>query len=307
MRVALTCSVVLVACGFELRGPKFPDPPLVEPGKYGLQRHTAAQKISTLKMRSALAANTAQAAAAQASTQKIKVEEVYMKTMAVMPELQTIKKDAKSQAAAATESMKEGVSTLKIMEKTMKNMVEDSKLLAVQKVKSMLQKKYHTLSDWRHNVLTNPYAKGQVAAAKAAVPYFKTMGSIAASGAAFGIEASSMRSQAAADAANAKSLQAGVQAKRDAGDVVAAEQDREMAKALDTQSKQLAARANMLDAQVSDMRKSIPEYAKAAQMASWSAQFAANPDSIPPPPIDPNFAYSPPDKLKNPYGSPEKL
>merc|ERR1719502_1754784 len=106
-----------------------------------------------------------------------------------------------------------------------------------------------------------------------------------------------MRSQSAADAASAKSLAAGVAAKQEAGDVVAAAQDLQMAKALEAQSHQLAARASTLDGQASEMRNVIPEYAKGAQVASWNAMYAANPDSVPPPPVNPNFAFASPEKL----------
>merc|ERR1719213_1259273 len=102
-----------------------------------------------------------------------------------------------------------------------------------------------------------------------------------------------MKSAAAADAANAKSLAAGVKAKKEVGDVIGAAQDEQMAAALATQSQQLAARVSTLEGQIGTMRNVMPQYTNAAHMASWNAEYATNPDSIPPPPVDPNFAFTP--------------
>jgi len=268
-------------------------PPPVDAVKNNLQINTAAAKISALKVKSIFAANSAQAAAAQAATAKLHVEDVYMKTKNVMPELNAIKKVAKGQAAKANEASKDTIASVKAMQKQMKQVVEASKLLAVQQVKSLLKAKYHELSDWRHKVLTNPWAKGQVAAAKAAAPYFKTMGTFAGSMAVYGLESSTMKSQSAADAANSKSLAAGVDDKNEAGDAIGAAQDQEMASALGIQSQQLAARAATLDSQIASMKNVVPLYANNAHMAAWNAEYAANPDSVPPPPTDPNFAFTP--------------
>lgn len=270
-----------------------PGPPEVNPVKNNLQVNTAAAKISALKVKSVFAANSAQAAAAQASTAKLKVEDLYVKTKAVMPELNEIKKVAKTQAETANAASKDTLKMAKGMQKQAKKVVEDSKLLAVQSVKSLLKEKYARLSDWRHNVLNNPWAKGQVSAAKAAAPYFKAMGGFAAAGAVYGLEASTMRSQAASDAANAKSLAGGVEAKIAAGDKIGALQDQEMSTALSMQSKQLAARAATLSSQIDSMKAPMAQYAGAAHMAAWNAEYATNPDGVPPPPIDPNFAFTP--------------
>lgn len=266
--------------------------------KHELQLDTAAAKISALKVKSVFAANTAQADAAEANTQRMKAEEVYMKTVEVVPELNSIKKYAQDMDASANEAMQEAEASAKRIEGDLKDVEEKSKLLAVQREKALLKEKFKDLSDWREKVLRNPWEQGQVAAAKAAAPYFKSMGSFAGSMASYGLEAGAMRSQSAADAQNAKALAAGVDAKQEAGDVISAEQDREMAKALQTQSKQLADRAVTLDGAVTDMNNVVPQYAQAAQMASWNAEFQANPDGVPPPPVDPNFAFASPEKLK---------
>lgn len=271
--------------------------PTVDPAKHYLQGHTATAKISALKVKSAGAVNTAQSAAAQARTQLMKVEETYVKAMEVGPELKEIKNQAKALSGDAAEASKESQGALKRMETGMKSVNEKAKELAVMEVKSLLRKKYHELSDWRHKVLGNPWEKAQVAAAKAADPYFKSMGKFAGSINTYSIEASNMRTQAAADSANANSLAAEAEAKQKAGDVVGSTQDREMSVALRTQSEQLAQRAATLDGQAVEMRNVMPQYAHAAQMAAWSAEYIANPDGVPPPPVDPNFAFASPEKL----------
>lgn len=258
-----------------------------------MQVSTAAAKISALKVKTAFASNSAQAAAAQSSTARIKVEEMYLKTKALLPELKAIKKVAARQSAAANAASKDTVKAAKAMEKQRKAVVESSKLLAVQQVKKLLKQKYHELSDWRHKVLTNPWEKGQVERTKAAAPYFATMGAFGGSMVAHGLEAGAMKAQAASDAANAKSLAAGVEAKRKAGDPIGAAQDEELANALKIQSAQLADRGATLDGQIASMSNVLPQYSGAANGAAWNAEYAANPDGLPPPPVDPNFAFTP--------------
>lgn len=285
-------GAVLLASGYQLRGREIPGPPEVSAVKNDLQKGTAAAKISALNVKAKFAANSAQASAAQANTVRIKIEELYMKTKNVMPELNAIKKVAKTEAASANDASKDIIASYKAMEKQMANVTNDAKLLAVREVKKFLKQKYNELSDWRHKVLANPWEQGQVAATKAAQPYFKMMGSFAGSMAIYGLESGAMKSQAAADMANSKSLAAGVEAKR-AADPIGAAQDEQMAAALKTQSEQLAARASTLDSQIGSMQNVVPQYAAAAHGAAWNAEFAANPDSIPPPPVDPNFAFTP--------------
>lgn len=289
----LVVRAVLLTSGYTLRGGEIPGPPQVDAKKNDLQINTAAAKISALNVKSVFATNSAQAAAAQANTARITVEEIYMKTKNVMPELNAIKKVAKTQAGEANFASKDTIASYKAMEKQMSKVVEDSKLLAVQDVKKLLKGKYHELNDWRNKVLANPWEKGQVAAAKAAKPYFGAMGQFAGSMAIFGLESGGMKSQAAADMANSKSLAAGVEAKRAAGDPIGAAQDAEMAAALKTQSEQLSARAATLDSQSAGMANVVPQYAAAAHGASWNAEFNENPDGVPPPPVDPNFAFTP--------------
>jgi len=296
MRLATFAGLVLaravfLACGHTLRG--INDPPRVDPVKNSLQINTAAAKISALKVKTVFASNSAQAAAAQASTARIRVEEMYLKTKALLPELKAIKKVAARQSAAANAASKDTVKTAKAMEKQRKAVVESAKLLAVQQVKILLKQKYHELSDWRHKVLTNPWAKGQVDRTIAAAPYFKTMGAFGGSMVAYGLESGAMKSQAASDAANAQSLAAGVDAKREGGDPIGAAQDEEMASALKIQSAQLADRGATLDGQISSMKNVMPQYSGAAASAAWNAEYAANPDGLPPPPVDPNFAFTP--------------
>lgn len=293
--------LLLLACGHQLRGPtdvEIPDPPMIPAAKHDTQMNTGEKKISALKVKTALAGNTAKAAAAQAASEKLKVEEVYVKTMAVMPELDAVKKSTKKEAARATEASKESQALVKEIEKEKKNIVEKSKLLAVQTVRGMLKQSYSALSKWRKNVLANPWEKGQVAAAKAAAPYFKTMGHFGSTIAAYGLEASMMRSQAAQTGANAKSVAATGKAKRDAGDNIGASQDESMASALAIQSQQLAARAATLEGQATEMRGQMPAFGVQAQTAAWSAEYAANPDGVPPPPVDPNTAFTPPPAKK---------
>jgi hypothetical protein len=288
-------SVLPLAIGLHLRDPlDFTTPPRVDTEKLEIQTSTVATKLSALRVRSSNAANTAQAAAAQAVADKLKAEEIWMNIAYVKPELDAIQNRTQLHATQAAESAVTSQEAVANMTEQLKNVTEGSKLLAVQEVKVMLKEKSKALSEWRHSVLSNPWQRGQEAAAKAALPYSKMMGQFGQAMGAFGMEAQSMRSQATADAANAAELRSGVDAKNKVGDVIEAAQDYTMADALSTQSRQLSERASTLDAQISTMQGQLPAYSSAAHMASWNAVYAANPDGIPPPPVDPNFAFSPP-------------
>jgi len=290
---ALALLLAQFVCGTKLRGVNY-DPPPVDQVKFNVQMNTASAKLTALKVKSVLAANNAQAAAAQARAEKLHIEQLYVQTYQVLPELAAITQAAKSQAAQANEASKATIAMMKQLQKDAKAIPDLAKQLAVEEVKSLLKEKYSQLDDWRNKVLTNPWAAGQVAATKAAQPYFKMMGNFGASITAYNLEAGTMRSQAGGDAANSKALAAGVQGKKDSGDVIGAAQDQEMANALKTQSQQLTARAGALDSAASQMHSVMPEYSNSARLAAWNAEYAANPDGIPPPPVDPNFAYTPP-------------
>lgn len=315
MRLLPYCALlaardVLLACGYTLRGkdgqvPADMEPPMVNAVKNDLQINTADHRISALKLKTLYATNNAQAAAAQANTARIHVEELFVKTKNIMPELDAIKATAKSQANSANEQSKDAIALAKTAKEQMPVIINDAKVLAVTEVKELLKQKYKELSEWRHQVLNNPWEKGQVAGAKAAKQYFAMMGNFAGTSAAIGLESGAMKSQAASDAANAQSLAAGVDAKKKAGDPIGAAQDDEMAKALEIQSQQLAARGAALDGQIADMSKVVPEFATHAHLAAWNAEYAQNPDGLPPPPIDPNFAFTPaPPKLGAPAPAP---
>jgi hypothetical protein len=290
---ALALLLAPLACGTKLRGVNY-DPPPIDPVKYVLQVNTGVERVAALRVKSVLAANNAQAAAAQARAEKLHLEQLYVQTYQVLPELDAIQKAAQLQAADANEASKSTIAVMKQLQKDVKPIPELAKQLAVEQVKQLFKEKYTQLDDWRNKVLSTPWEKGQVAATKAAQPYFKMMGNFAASMGAYNLEAGAMRSQAAGDAANAKALADGVEDKKNAGDVIGAAQDQEMATALKTQSQQLAARAGALEADASQMHGVLPEYGNAARLAAWNAEYSANPDGLPPPPANPNFAYTPP-------------
>merc|ERR1719326_2127411 len=59
-------------------------------------------------------------------------------------------------------------------------------------------------------------------------------------------------------------------------------------------SAKFAGAANALHAQANQMNRIIAEYIAAGHMAAWHAAYAADPDALPPPPVNPNYAFTPP-------------
>merc|ERR550514_1628642 len=95
-------------------------------------------------------------------------------------------------------------------------------------------------------------------------------------------------------AGGAQGLAGGAQGKFDGGDPVGANQDVMTANAMRTSSGSYASAAQALEGEAQNMNKWIAEYISAGHMAAWRAEYEADPDALPPPPVNPNYAFTPP-------------
>jgi len=270
-------------------------PPAVDMVVHGGELRWAKEKVKALQAKTALAASSAEAAAAEASTAPLRIEALRVQTTAVRPEIAMSQSIAEKAAQSATKASSDATSALKATEASVKGVVDDAKKLAVFEVQKMLRTKYHELKEWREKVLTDPFTRRKKAAAKAAEPYFKMVGAFKDRITAYNAGVASMTSRSQNAAAAADSVQAAAEAKEKSGDKIGAAQDYEMAKALKAESKSLDGQASSMSDSITNIEKSIiPEYMTAAHMAAWNAEYREDPDSLPPPPVNPNFAFAPP-------------
>jgi len=268
--------------------------PQVNPLLDDLEAGNANAKIAALKAKAAASASRARSAAAQASTSQIHVEQIDMQNKMKKADLEDALVIATDAAKQAVQSSKEAVAALGEAKVLAKTAVADAKKLAVAEVKEMLAGKYHQLEEWRSKVLSNPYERAKKAGVAAAAPYYKGIQGLYKRIQDYQMEARNLMGQANAAAGNANSLSGGAQGKMDGGDPIGAKQDVENAKAMQAQGAALSGEANALEGQAQTMNNMIGNYIAAGHMAAWRAEYNADPDSLPPPPADPNRAFTPP-------------
>lgn len=268
--------------------------PVVNPLLDDLDKGNTENKVAALKAKAAAAASRARSAAAQAATSEIHVEQLEMQNKMKKPDLEDSLQIATEATKSAVASSKEAVAALKETKALAKVAVADAERLAVEEVKKMLTQKYHQLETWRDKVLTNPYDRARKAGAKAAEPYYKAIQGFYKRIQEYQMEARGLMGKANAMSASANGLSGGAQGRMDGGNPIGAKQDIETAKAMSAQSGALASEAQGLQAQADNMNKMIGEYLAAGHMAAWRAEYDTDPDAIPPPPLDPDRAFTPP-------------
>lgn len=269
-------------------------PPLVNGAIDSLQSGTSAAKIAALKAKAAAAVSRAQAAAALASTSEVHVEQLKMQNEKKKPQLADSLAVAKEATVEAVAAAKEAVAALAEVKAVAKTAVADARRLAVEEVKQELTNKYHQLEQWRSKVLDDPYTRAKKAGAKAAAPFNKMIKAYYGRIGQYQLVAGGMMSKANKLAAGAQSVAGGAQGRYNGGDTIGANQDIMTANAMRKQSAGLAGAANALQGEAKNMNQWIGQYIAAGHMAAWRAEYDADPDVIPPPPLNPDYAFTPP-------------
>lgn len=294
MRPLVGLLLLLLAGPTDTAAGRLQSPPLVNGVIDSLEAGTAAAKIAGLKAKAAAAVSRAQAAAAQASTSEIHVEQLKMQNEMKKPELNEALLQAKDATAAAVDAAKEAVAALGAVKAVAKTAVDDAKRLAVEEVKKAMTAKYHALEEWRTKVLDDPYARAKKAGAAAVAPYNKMIKAYYKRIGQYQKTAKGMMGKANKLAAAAQGIGGGAQGRLNGGDPVGANQDIMTANAMRKQSGALAGAAESLQAEAQQMNKWIAEYIAAGHMAAWRAEYEADPDQLPPPPVNPDYAFTPP-------------
>jgi hypothetical protein len=285
---------VVFALAWPLCHARLRDPPPVSGTLDKLASSTKDAKIAALKAKAVAAASRAQSAAAQASTEKIQTKQLEVQNKMKKPELDDALAMANQASKEAVASAKQAIAALEETRAMSKAVIADAKRLAVAEVKAELTAKFNSLQEWREKVLDNPYERAQQAGIKAAKPYNDMIKKFYARIGQYQLEAGNLMKKANGLAADATGLAGGAQGTMDGGDDVGANQNLNMAVALKKDSQKYASAANALHAQANSMNNMIAEYVAAGHLAAWHAAYQADPDVLPPPPVDPNTAFTPP-------------
>jgi len=268
-------------------------PPAVNPLVDELSKRSADAKIAAMKAKAVAAAARTQSSAAQASTSEMQAEKVLMQNTMKYGVLTDHLKMAEEAAKKAVEASKVAVGALKATQEIAKTAEEEAKKMAIAEVQAELTRKYKELDEWRSKVLDSPYDRAQKAGIEAAQPYNNMIRNFYARQAQYQDVASKMMAKANSIAAGAAGLAGGAQGRLNGGDAIGANQDLFTATAMKATSEKYASAANALQGQASTMEKYIAEYTAAGHLAAWNAMYKTDPDALPPPPRDPNYAFTP--------------
>jgi len=269
-------------------------PPPVDKYLLDVQGVEVAETEQSYQIKAVSAALHARSSSSAASSALMHVQLLKARNALKKSNLDQALSQATNSAQMAAEYNTAAQASLTAVKEIAKAAVDEAKVLAVTEVQKALIGSYHNLESWRSKVLVNPVDKAKRAGAAAAEPYFKMIGQFQARMGQYGAESGMLMGQAHNAVSQADAIAGGAQGKMDAGDVMGARSDLQAAKALQVQGTQMGSAAQALDAQVRDMNKIIPMYIAQAHQAAWIAEYKMNPDGLPPPPVDANFAFTPP-------------
>lgn len=251
-------------------------------------------KIAALKTKAVAAAARARSAAAQAATAQLQTQQIEMENEMKKPELDDALQEAGKAAKRAVEASKEAIAALEEVKTIAKTAIADAKKQAVIEVKKELTASYHKLDEWRNTVLTSPWDRAQKAAIMANKPYNDMIRTFYNRIGQYQTVASDMMAKANGLAADAQGLASGAQGRMEGGDTIGANQDMSTAAAMRKSSAKFAGAANALHGEANNMQKMIAEYVAAGHLAAWNAAYQTDPDALPPPPVNPDLAFTPP-------------
>jgi len=295
---SLRVVLLLSSCACRTHAASLRTQPLVNPRSHALESGSAIAKIAGLRDRADAALSKAEAAQAIADSSALASEQVRMQAMTTASELQDLSNQATSQADGAADASKEAVKTAKAMEKAKQDTINLAGQLAVVRVKEMFEDKFKALTGWRDKVLQDPHAKAAKEGPKAEEPYFRALDVYYKQIQAYQAQARSMAHQSVKAVAEAGTIADAAQAKVAAGDTIGANQDIELARAMQARGANYAEHAKALQASASEMNQMKGLYYAAGRAASDRAAFQANPNRMPAMQLDPNLAYAPPPPLR---------
>lgn len=250
--------------------------------------------IAELGSYTGAATATAAAAAEEATAAEERVEQLDLTNQVQEARAQGALNRIQSEAQDAVGFTSEVAKTITEAKKISKEAVSKAEVLGQKAVEKMFESKYKSLDGWRKEVLTNNWENARQAGRKAFEPYVRVMDVANERSNKYKAASVSLSNVASslADQASKASLTAGM--KRMNGDTEGAAVLSGVAKGLRSHSQELKTYAENLGAESETLSKNAPTYMERGVMAAKRARYDANPEYLPPLPINPDFAYVPP-------------
>jgi len=270
------------------------DPPLlVNPRADSLETGSVGAKISGSRKRAVASLVRAQSAQARSNALEMYVEQVKLESESKTAILQDMASQATSQSTQAEAKSGQAVKAFKKMKSTEKSTIADARKLAVEEVQKLFSGSFKELGPWRTEVLRDTNKDANLKAAKAAAPYERMTNIFTDRIQGFLGQARSSAMQANEDFKESKVMAADAQRRMEGGDIIGANQELQQARSMQEKSQAMSERAKYLQATANTMNGQRSLYMSAAAAATNRARYDADPNSLPPLPLDPNTAYTP--------------
>jgi hypothetical protein len=284
--------------------PPGPGLPEVDDKLDALENENFEVKTAAFEDRVVAAQARAEGSASRTKAVAMKVSQLVSRSAARGSALQALLKGAQAKAEQATKASKAASVAVASVEPLMAAFPSMIKEKAVAATEKMFEKQFSSLDSWREKTLHSTHQEAKLQAAKATAPYDKMLNVISTRMQSYQAQALAFAGQAHKAVAAAQAEAADAQAQQKSGNSVGAKQDLELARAMQAQGMQLSSAAQTMQAQAVQMNNLLPQYVAARQTAAARAEFDANPDSLPPMMMDPNFAFTPPPGAAGPAPAP---
>lgn len=276
----------------ELSGRRIPA--YVDPAVDALESGSAAETVHGLAKKVSSAVSRAQASASRAASGLIRVQHVSLQSNHKRLEIRDAVAEVTSAGETAAQDAKIATASLKDSKLLASDAISKAKVLAEKAVQDLFTKKYHELDSWRHAALTDGNVEAAREAKVLAAPYNDAVTRIHKRTNEYTSEASGLRLQAGRLMGRAAKVQQRGETEAAGGDSLNAEADFEKARALRERASQAEVSAKEMDETAKEVAGQAPAYMEAAGQAAKYAQNQQNPYGLPPLPVDPMFAYTPP-------------
>jgi len=290
--LGLSSGGCLGAVSAEVGGRRIPA--YVDPAVDALESGSVAETVQGLAKKVSSAVSRAQASAARAASGLIRVQHVSLQSNHKRLEIRDAVGEVTSAGEMAALDAKIATASLKDTKLLSSGAVSEAKVLAEKAVQDLFTKKYSELDSWRHAALTDGNVEAAREAKVLAAPYNDAVNRIQKRTNEYKSEAAGLRLQANRLMGRAAKVHQRGDKEADTGDSLNAEADFEKAHELRERASQMEVNAKEMDETAKEVLGQAPAYMEAAGQAAKYAQNQQNPYGLPPLPVDPMFAYTPP-------------
>lgn len=260
-----------------------------------LESQQLLSKVDELNSQTLAAVAEANAAAADSSATALRAQRIGLQNEVELARVKRAIPEAKERAGVAASLSQQVAATVQGAEAyAKKEAIERAEDLAVKAVQGFFIGKYQELEPWRASVLKDPFAAGRLAAAAAAEPHKQAAADARTKAKLLQDQATSLAGAIEKERNAATQLSKAAGMKLGTGDEEGSRQDMEMASSLRHHVEELTAYVQELKAEAKKLTEQAPRFDDLAHTSAFEAEQKENPEALPPLPLDPNIAYTPP-------------